>query len=152
MADSKRQLVCTALDTRLKTILTASGYNTNLGLQVHEWRETPLDLSDLPACIWRDRSEDDGNATIGGTIGYQIHQLKMELSVFISGSTTPSQARQILADIQTAIGVDQTFGGLADRTDPLSNELEIAHEENEVGRLTVNITITYRTKKWNAYT
>src|SRR3990170_6560821 len=42
MADSKRQQIVSALDTRLKTILTTGGYETNLGNNVKWWRQEPF--------------------------------------------------------------------------------------------------------------
>jgi hypothetical protein len=151
MADTKRQLICTALDTGLKTILVANGYNTNLGANVFEWRTAPFELTDLPGVIWRDISEDDSNATTG-TIGYHNHDLKIELKISAaSGSVTPAEIRKLLADVQRMIGVDPTWGKLALRTSPVSNEIDVEQAEKIIGGITIAIVITYQTKKWNPY-
>jgi hypothetical protein len=151
MPDSKRQLICTAFDTGLKTILVANGYNTNLGAKVFEWRPVPLELTDLPGVIWRDISEDDSAATTG-TIGYHNHDLKVELKVITaSGSTTPAEIRKLLADVQQMIGVNPTWGGLALRTNPVSNETAVEQAEKIIGGITIIVVIQYQTKKWNPY-
>lgn len=150
--DSKRQLICSAVDARLKTILTSAGYNSDLGKNVFEWRPTPLEINELPAVNWRDISEGDSNAS-AGTIGYHNHTLTFELRVLTAkGKTTAKEIRAILADIIEAISIDQTWGGLAIRTDPVSNEMEVEEAEHIIGGTTVTFIITYQTKKWNPYT
>lgn len=149
--DSKRQLICTRLDARLKTILIADGYNTDLGRNVFEWRDNPIDQSELPAVNWRDISEDDSNAT-AGTVGYHTHVITMELKIATAkGTTTAKEIRALLADIVKAVGVDQTWGRQAIRTDPMSNEMVIEEVEDIIGGLTVTLAITYQTIKWNPY-
>lgn len=152
MGDSKRQLICNAFDARLKTILTTNGYNTDLGLNVFEWRDTPFELNELPAINWRDLLEDDSNAT-AGTIGYHNHGVTFELKVVTAkGSTTAKEVRAILADLIAAVAVDQTWDKLALRTDPVKNEMEVEEAERIVGGMTVTLNIIYQTKKWNPYT
>ena len=149
--DSKRQLICNKVDTRLKTILIANGYNTDLGKNVFEWRDNPIDESELPALGWRDVSEDDSNASTG-TIGYHNHVLTMEFKVATAkGKTTAQEIRALLADVIKAVGVDQTWDGLAIRTDPVSNEMQVEEAETIIGGVTITLTITYQTKKWNPY-
>lgn len=150
--DSKRQLICSAVDARLRTILVSGGYNTDLGENVFEWRATPFEINGLPAMDWRDISEVDSNASTGRD-GYHNHALTFQLRVLTAkGKTTANEIREILADIVKAVSVDQTWGGLAIRTDPVSNEMEVEEAERIIGGITVTLTITYQTKKWNPYT
>lgn len=149
--DSKRQLICQKIDARFKTILISNGYNTDLGKNVFEWRDNPIDENELPSLTWRDVSEDDSNAS-AGTIGYHNHVMTMELKVATAkGTTTAKEIRALLADIIKAVGVDQTWGRLATRTDPVSNEMQVEEVETIIGGVTITLNITYQTMKWNPY-
>src|SRR3990170_3357246 len=58
MADSIRQQIMTAIDTRLKLITITNGYETNAGNNVYEFWDIALEDDELPAIIWRDGAED----------------------------------------------------------------------------------------------
>lgn len=149
---SLRQRILTALDTRLKTILIANGYETDLGQNVFEWRDTMVQQSELPALVWKDLNEDPSSATVGKTIGYHWHDLTVEMSILSSdGSSTPEQMRKCLADVTAAVGTDTTFGGLAIRTQPVPNEAAVEQADRIIGAFRLTINIHYQTKKWNPY-
>jgi hypothetical protein len=151
MADSIRQRIAAALDARLKGILVASGYETNLGRNVFAWRVPDLQEAELPAAIWRDTDCDDSSATIG-TIGFHLHSLKMEIDLReADGTSTPASIRALIADLQKAIGVDTTWGGLAIRTNPLSSAIVVDQEEKIIGGANVTFTIDFYTRKWDPY-
>ena len=57
----------------------------------------------------------------------------------------------LIADLQKAIGVDTTWGGLATRTNPISSSLVVDQEDKIIGGATVTFTIDYVTKKWDPY-
>jgi len=54
MATNKWQLIITAILTKLRTIKTTAGYETNAGNYVFEWRPNPLEEGELPGIILRD--------------------------------------------------------------------------------------------------
>ncbi len=151
MADSIRQLIINAIDSRLKLITIANGYETNIGGKVFEWRAVPVEEIDLPCIIYRDLSSVNSVLTIG-IGGYHESNLNIEVEVICAaGSVTPSTIRKMLADVIKAIGVDATWSGLASSTDPVSDAITIEQNEKIIGGANITFTITYRTKRWDAY-
>lgn len=149
MADSIRQQIVDAVDTRLKAILKSAGYETDLGKNIFAWRATNLENSELPGAIWRDTDCDDSNATIG-SIGYHLHSLTMEVDLRAAdGATTPASLRTLVTDLQKAIGADVTWGGLAIRTTPMKSPLIVEQEEKIIGGANVTFAIEFYTKKWD---
>lgn len=144
---SIRQQIITALDTRLKTILTSGGYNTNAGKQVFEYREYNFEVDELPALIYRD--EDSQNID---SYEYHRHKLFIKIEAVVVGTTAAADIRKLIADVITAIGTDLTWGGLAEDTLPESEPINIVHESRKVAGATIGITIDYRTGLWNPHT
>ena len=153
MSDSIRQQIVTALDTRFKAILVANGYVTNLGEHIFEWRTTEVQEAELPALIWRDYAVSEAiPVTIMGASSLTEQAIDVELDIMAQdGPTTGATIRSLIADVQKAIGVDHTWGGLAIRTDDAGNETGRDQAGKITGSVTMRIRITYRTKLWNAY-
>jgi hypothetical protein len=149
MADSIRQQIITKLDTRLKAILIASGYKTNLGQRVFDWRDPAFGQTDLAGLSYRDVST--GNVetvTIAWPDSLQEFPLTVEMEL---KGTTPAVMRQMMADVLKAIGVDPTWDGLAISTEYLGDETDTEEQEAVIGATTMRILITYRTKAWDPY-
>ncbi len=152
MADSKRQQICTAIDTRLKTILVSNGYETNLGNNVYEYWQVALEEDELPGVIWKDSAE----TSVPLVSDTQDRLLTIELILQAAGSDAPKQLRKMIADIEKAIKTDGTgitWGGLAIDTDPInmSEAFEIEHKERRIGACKLNFIIKYRTGYLNPY-
>jgi hypothetical protein len=119
----KRDLIMQAVMTRMAGIHTASGYYSNLGSNVFEWRPkvvteggggyVPTEQSELPALHVRDPL--DGLETVeqGGS---EEHELTVELEIAHEGGATGAEMRKQVVDVRKAIGVDPTWGGLATNT------------------------------------
>lgn len=148
-----RQQIMTAVAARLAGILVASGYETNLGENVFEWRDPSLQASELPALVYRDISDDrieildlmgaDSHTQMGLTCEIELHGSE--------GSTTPATLRSMIADVISAIGTDMTWGGLALFTEYLSDETSVGQADKIMGMTTVRIRINYIMKVWDAY-
>lgn len=153
MPNSIRQIILTALDTRLKAILIASGYETDLGLSVFEWRTTEFQATELPGITWRDYAASEAvPITIMGASSKVEQALDVEMDIMVQdGPDTGSTIRKCIADVQKAIGIDPTWGGLAVGTDDSGNETMRDQAGKITGSVTMRIRITYRTKAWNAY-
>lgn len=135
------------MDTRFKAILTTGGYVTNIGAHVFWWKPSPLQLSDLPGMNCRDRTSEK---TLG--CGIYENSLPLEIEASVSGSASPEDIRKILADLEKAVGADETWGGLALATDINSDDVSIEQNENKIGLARVMMTIEYRTARFDAYT
>lgn len=149
MADSKRQQICTAIDSRLKSILVSGGYETNIGNNVYEFWEIPLEETELPGMIWRDGAE---SADLSVT-SVQTRTLKIHLTIQVAGTDSPRQIRKALADIEKAIKVDTTWGVLAIDTRPpeVVDTFEMGHEARRIGAARVTFDVIYRTGYLDSY-
>ena len=144
-AKSLRQQLVEAVDTRLKTILTTGGYETNVGGNVFWWRSR-LDQAGLPAIVCLDRQHQEWAATASWR-----RTLIIDLEIYLAPAGAPDTAmRQALADIETAIGSDVTCGGLAEDTSFFEGEhMSLDDHESIVVASGFFITIEYTTEPWN---
>lgn len=146
MADSKRQQILSAIDTRLKTIKTINGYETNLGNKIYAWKATPLDDVDLPAAEYRDIANDHFKPAPIGSFRWA---LTIEIGVITaSGTTTISDIRKMIGDVYKAIGTDITWSTLAQWTEQPSDKVEIEQQEKTIGGAKIVFQIIYDAAKW----
>ena len=115
MTVSIRQLIMTALENQLKRISVLNGYHTDLGVHVFEWRDTPLNTTEMPGVVYRDQVDIKSM-----TFGQEEHQLQISLDV--SANTTPAGMRLLIADIIKCLGANRTLGGLAEDILPVSDQ------------------------------
>lgn len=147
MPDTIRQQIISTVDTRFKTILVANGYQTNLGDHVFEWRtkENPLSASELDGLIYRDTDEEK----IEGAGSNFENTVKVEIEI---SSTSPSQIRKCLADLEKAAFVDRFWNGLAIRTRLSGNKSAKTQKENIFVASQVILEIDYLTVMGDPYT
>src|SRR5688500_19999684 len=120
---ANRQALIDAVKTRAATITIANGYQTNIGSKVKEWQTTALESADLPGLVIQDPLE----STIVGEDGENSGLYRRELEIIFDAVLQESaqnavEARKAIADVIKMIGVDPTWGGLARRTIPRSEE------------------------------
>lgn len=150
MATSKRDGIITAIDTRLKTIFVAGGYELNLGSNIYWWIMRPLDPdSDLPAICLKDR-----DAITWSGIGEHLHELEISVEIYMKPAYTAAAAtmRKAIADMIKCIGVDVTWGGLAQDT-LLPPEETLAIEQQEYCFVAVGFrfVVQFLTNAWDPY-
>lgn len=135
-----RQSIMAALKTRLQTILTTGGYNTNLGTSVEEWRGYPTDISDHPMLIIRDTED-------RVTCDYAVHEheLDAELLIVSSGSTVVAEMRKMIADVYDCLGADRSIGGYITDVIYKGDTLEMLHEEQKLMAGLITITLRFQT-------
>ena len=148
MADSIRQQVVDAIDTQLRTILTANSYNTDAGGHVYEWRDTdnsPIEATEVEdgAIVFRDTDD-----PVEVTVGQDEHNLLIEIDAY---ANTPSAIRQLIADAITAMAEDKTFGGLCEDTSELAQDMSVEHIEKRVFKAALRFRVEYRTDHMDAY-
>lgn len=152
MADSKRQSIMAAFIARLQTILTTAtpdAYETNAGNSVHQWRTTDFAQDELPALNVRDVSD---MAAIA--VQEDIHTLAIEIDCLTGQSATQTAEiamRKLVSDVVKAIGVDPTFGGLAEDTLQTGETVTIKQEEQRLVGATLTFDLTYTTAHQNPY-
>lgn len=150
MADSIRQQIVAAVVTRLKTITTANGYNTEVGASnVSDWLTASASQSDTVTVSVEDA--DERSEQIVSSV--QLHELDVKIAAGIrGGANAPQDARNLLADFHKCIGVDRTWGGLAQDTLPGESRLQAEQADKKIGLVELTVTIKYRTANYNPYT
>lgn len=96
----KRQDIVDAIETRMKTILTTGGYQTNVGQRVSVWPTTPMAETALSELAIYDH---DAEVMETGIIGQSRHELLVDIEVIIPGSDSRTDVRKALADINKAL-------------------------------------------------
>lgn len=147
---TKRQQIVNAIETRFKTILVVGGYRTNLGDNVHVWRLSDWAKDEAPGVDIRDTDWDSDETGQG----LHDHGLLIEVYVEAGGGTSPASVREMAADVLQAIGVDDTWGGLAIQTRPgkptggKSNEFQVGRGGHTYTAALMRFQVHYRTAAW----
>lgn len=145
---SVRQQIIDAVETRLKTIKTANGYETDIGLNVNVWHTTDFQETELPAIDIRDVSE---VMEVRG--GNHICTLTVEIEAKVSGSASGVTMRDILADIIKAVGTDSTFSNLVQETRPLQNDsFGFGKNDKLIASILMTFEMRYLVKAFKPYT
>lgn len=144
----KRTDILTAMTTRFNGIVSGSGsYSTTLSGSVSTWRTVPVLLSEVPFLNIRDTLEEIVDDTQGGASGRMTQRrLIVELEVVAQDIST---LRSLMKDIETAIAVDETWGGLALRTQPISSEVLASQERDAIAGVLITVRVDYRTGRWS---
>lgn len=137
-----RQEIVDAIRARLASIRTANGYNTDLGVNVFEWKVSAFGAGEMPGVAFRDTERSVTELT-GGT---RENRLTVEFILgAASGVATAPTVRQAIADVVRCIDTDPTWGGLAWDTAIESDEMFMDHEGKLTGLAKVTATVKYQT-------
>lgn len=148
MTDTKRQRIFDAVVARMETILTANGYQTDIGANVSEW-ESRFDEEELPAlsvCDLPDEVSKDSIHSRGSK-----HRLLMQVRIFTSKGTKAADLRRMIGDVVRAVGQDLTWGGLAIDTEPGSEGFVVPKEALEIAGGAVEFTVVFATATFDPF-
>lgn len=149
MVDSRRETLIQNIITQLETISVANGYETNIGANVFEWRETPLQESELNCITVRDTNNSTEIA-----IQKHEHTLNLDVEIFAKNST-PQLMRKAIADVVKCIGVEAkkaTPFTVAQSVKPVSDEvIENDQEKVSFSGILLKFEIEYVTDPWDPY-
>lgn len=155
MANSIRQTVIDALKTRLATITTGNGYETNIGSNVKEWYTGDANDTYMPMINITDGNVDlrmDGDDLGGIRMGKERHEIDCRLEIRLSnGTSTSTTLRKAIADVYKALGVDRTLGGLCKDLRPRTDTMSIDQQDKVIGTANVTISLFYETALLNPY-
>ncbi len=143
MAD-KRQVIVDAIRTRLATILSSNGYNTDIGRHVFEWKVTAFADSDLPAVTFRDTDPTFRELTGG------MQEVSLPVAFIIGaalGASTMQVLRAAIEDVLSAINSDFTWGGMAWDTAVDTIEAFAEHEGKLTGLARISTTVKYEQQR-----
>lgn len=136
---------------RFALITIANGYQTNAGNRVKEWQTTPLDESETSSILVRDlvavkRPDPKGENSSKHTWATQI---VVDL-VFQESDQTAVEARKGISDINKAVGVDQAWGGLARRSEQVSEQLMLDKTGSRLAGARVIFNVITSRRPWEA--
>lgn len=149
----KRQQIVSAIKTRLAGIKVADGYQTDIGLKQTEWNPGPKgadpEADELPGHDIRDEVETaevkDKNS---GTFDRALEIVVIaELREAGPGATL---ARKALEDLIKAVAVDPTWGGLARRTLPVEEDINVDELGQQIGAARLRFKVEYSRRPWEA--
>jgi hypothetical protein len=148
-----RQQIVDAIKARFAGISVANGYQTDVGLKQTEWNPGPKgadpEADELPGHDIRDEVEtaviDNKNS---GTFTRVLEIVVIaELREPAPGATL---ARKALEDLIKAVGVDPTWGGLARRTLPVEDDINVDELGQQIGAARLRFKVEYGRRPWVA--
>lgn len=158
MADSVRKLIMTEIGTRL-ALITAAPYRTTIGNNVFEWKSKEWSESgsdEMPGVAYMDISNTiadqnmRGNGT--GRGGTFQNTLRVEFAIAMkaasvggTNSEVMDSLRDAIADVYEAINVDHTWGGNAQWTSAVSDDMGIDQDNRTIAGANIKIDIIFRT-------
>ena len=95
----------------------------------------------------RDRKQSKG---IGA--GVYDNTLTVEIEAGASGLATPEDLRKILADVEKAVAVDETWGELAGTTEVGDDDINVEEDEKRIGGARMMLTVEYTTVRGDPLT
>jgi len=150
MANDRQTLVDRIL-ARFALITVANGYQTNIGAKEKEWQTTPLDENETPAVMVHDpiaqiRTDPKGENSSKHTWATQI----VVDAVLPESAQNAVEGRKAISDINKAIGADQTWGGLARRSEQVSEKLMLDQSGTRIAGVQVIFNVITSRKPWEA--
>jgi len=129
----KRLQIFQAIQSRFNTLIVGSGgYYTNVAGHVFMFRTTAFQAHELPGINLTRTINDFGSELIAPANSKHNQALSVDVEfACMQGSTSHELAEKMIADIYKAIGTDPTWGGLAQDTVPITDEVDV--DEADVG-------------------
>jgi len=124
------------MESQLKQITKANGYNTDLGNSIYYWYEGKAIQYEKDAIIYRDRAHRFQKKNL-----YYEHSLDCEIQALLFQSEAISE---VLQDILSAIAIDYTWDKTATNTDVTDARTEMGVYGKQILSLTVSLSTTYR--------
>lgn len=148
MADSIRERILAAMALQLQSLVTARGYDLDLGAQVHRARKA-FAMDELPAV-----SLIDGEETVQSE-QYGVTTMVMDVTVEahrVGRTNESSHANEVAASIvHNILTADSTWGGLADRTAYQGSQRAFPDEDSTVTSIGVTFQVQYEFKSGDPF-
>jgi hypothetical protein len=149
----KRQRIVDAVKARFALISVANGYQTDIGLKQTEWNPGPKgadpEADELPGHDVRDEVETTNvENKNSGTFDRELEIVV--IAEVREADATATVARRALEDMIKAVGVDQTWGGLARRTLPVEDDINVDELGQQVGAARLRFKVEYSRRPWEA--
>lgn len=133
-----------ALQTRLETIRTIGGYQTNIGQRVFIHRAYELGQNELPAILAEDIDiEHDYSAVMGMT----RNTMTVHLTVVQSGIGSLAEARKARADMKKCLHGYETVGGNANSLKVIKSSILMKQYEKLTAGSMLTVIVEYDTSR-----
>ena len=149
---NRRQQIVDAIEARLELI--QPGYTVTLPdgpyvcsstvTKAFPWRKAPFSKTERPGVRFMD---EDADVQPGPSTQHES-KLNFTLEGMMSGTTSASSARALLADVVAVIGSDPRWAGLAYWTDIHTHAVDLEQAGDVISACRVLFTVTYRTPLW----
>jgi hypothetical protein len=149
----KRQQIVDKVKERFAGITTTNGYQTEIGSKQTEWNPGPKgadpEADELPGHDIRDEVETaEVNNKNSGTFDRALEIVVIaELKEAVPGAAL---ARKALEDLIKAVGKDPTWGGLARRTLPVEEDINVDELGQQIGAARLRFKVEYSRRPWEA--
>jgi hypothetical protein len=142
---AKRQTIINAVDARMKTILKANGYNSDLGahVRVSPTTEAPDSWEWSMEIFFPGASPPDA----AGVADRWDYDLDVDIDID-KKAASETDVSKMLADVLAAIGTDPSWSGLAFETTRPSHNPEWERRGRLVGAANLQFKIRYRAAPW----
>jgi hypothetical protein len=134
----RRLDILQAVETRLQTIQTSNGYQTNLGSRVFYWHDLPHEYGETGAVTFRDVEEE----LIEVNTWHEccLH-LEIEAIAFVDGLV---ETEKLVSDLRTMLKGDRTWGRLALKTKLIKIAKTLETEGKTAARVVAEVDIVFR--------
>lgn len=149
--DSKREKIIAKVLERMTLIKVADGYETDFGLNVHDW-EVNFNKQDFPALSVCDLFEENELLNRQPTASRQMNALPIQIRLF---AETVAELRKGITDVNKAIKIDSRWAFLEEplalHTLPKGSGIIVSEDTFEIAGAAVNIEIVYMTNVFDSY-
>lgn len=147
-----RQTLMDRLLARFALIKTADGYLTNLGsTTVKEWQTTALDESEVASgkILVRDPVDIAQPDPLGPNSSRRTWAQQVIVEAVLQETAQNAvMGRKAISDIKKAVAVDQTWGGLAKRSEEVTDQLMLDSTGARVAGARVTFNVITSRKPW----
>lgn len=147
-SDTLRQRIMDTIETRMGTILVSNGFKTNVGQNVFPWSELGINNTKLPALIIRDVDDDPDQEVIRIVDNILTVQV---IALTTKSATSEQEVREIIADVIKAVGVDETWGDLAEFTLLPPAGMEALQLEKKLFGSQIDLVVEYTTGRFDPF-
>ena len=142
-----RKQIRDAIKARMALITGTGGYYTTIGANITIKKTNPYDAVKLDGIDIADESEEQTVEAEDESLEQRTINFKISIAL---KQVNPDIVLLAIADVEKAIKVDPTWGGLAIRTIPKGNSDEVDQQEFIFRGVNINIAVEYKTEIFNS--
>ena len=147
---SKEEEIISAFITKLKTITTADGFETDIGTNVNDFNDKTI-AADVP--VYVELRDAQTNFLQKGDPGFleNAHKQQMIIEIYVQFSKKNiAYARKAVSDIYKMIGINkwQFWDNNKIWIFPLRHQKTVNQEDREISAVKIFLIVEFVTKEW----